>query len=188
MISLSVDVPTWNRTAGLTPHISVKGPHNILHFLETSIVNPLSPHLTWGPSSPHIACNKAHLILHCALTTWARARHRVCSITQVFSATDGAAMVPLFPVRLSSLSSLGWNPPRSCCSSTPLSPGRHVAQLVERGSPRGRTGGCRWWWWWLGSVHCSEKKSKSTQEERECRWGEGVDRGRREGEREVGRK
>lgn len=120
------DVPSWNRTTGLIPRISIRGPPTILHFSpETFTVNPLFCHLTWGPLSPRISRNKAHLILHWALTTWARARHRVCSITQVFRATDGGAMVPLFPVRLSSLSSLGWNPPRSCRSSTPLSPGRH---------------------------------------------------------------
>lgn len=86
------------------------------------------------PTEPQ---NKAGLNLPCSLTTWAKARHKVCSITQVFSKAERAAMVPL-PCLL-----LLASPNPLFSLHFPLlysSPGRHGAQLVEQSCPRGRRG------------------------------------------------
>lgn len=77
--------------------------------------------------------NKACLNLPCSLTTWARARHKVCSITQVFSKAERAAMVPL------PCPSLFGSPNPLFSVLFPLlysSPGRHSAELVEQSCPR----------------------------------------------------
>lgn len=111
-----------------------------------------------NPRIKQLCLNQACIKLPCPLTTWARARHKVCSITQVFSKAERAAMVPL-PY----LSLLGSpNPLFSLLFPLPYSsPGRHSEELVGQSCLRG--GGM--------GVMCTAPK-KSTQEQRaEC--GEG---------------
>lgn len=110
---------------------------------------PLSPPT---PRIKELNLGRAGLNLPCPLTTWARARLKVCSSTQVFSKAERAAMVPL--PRLSLLGSP--NPLFSLLFPLPYSSaGRHSAELVEQSCPRGRRGGrgggggCY--------VHCPEK-------------------------------
>ncbi len=110
---------------------------------------PLSP---LNPRMKELSLSRAGLSLPCPLTTWARARHKVCSITQVFSKAERAAMVPL-----PCLSLLGSpNPLFSLLFPLPYSsPGRHSVELVEQSCPRGRRGGRG-----VdvgGYVHCPEK-------------------------------
>lgn len=125
-----------------------------------------------------LSLSRAGLSLPCPLTTWARARHKVCSITQVFSKAERAAMVPL-----PCLSLLGSpNPLFSLLFPLPYSsPGRHSVELVEQSCPRGRRGGGGWG----GYVHCPEKIHSGGRRELRVerggwRGGGGEERGQRE--------
>lgn len=94
-------------------------------------LSPLNPRI----KKQSLSCAGPNL--PCPLTTWARARHKVCSTTQVLSKAERAAMVPL-----PCLSLLGSpNPLFSLLFPLPYSsPGRHGAELVEQSCPRGRRG------------------------------------------------
>lgn len=141
--------------APLTCHCWFNWCH-IAHLENRPLTSPkgiLCPSALQGPLSPPSSRIKRVSASPRSLTTWARARQKVCRITQVFSKAERAAMVPRSSVHqiLSSLSSFRLlTPPQAGAERNWW--GKAAWEQGRRG---GGGGGVGWWWWWWRVLVCT---------------------------------